>query len=95
MSANVLVMQNIPYREGYRYVCVIIDHAAAASKTLCWVFPSKTCDESDPTTLVFLQKVMKEILPSLTQHTTRSDSFTHAFLIIKSGSLNQSHIIRP
>jgi hypothetical protein len=42
MSANVLVMQNIPSRrEGYRYyVCVIIDHAAAASKTL-WVFPSK------------------------------------------------------
>jgi hypothetical protein len=41
MFANVLVMQIVPSRrEGYRYVCVIIDHAAAASKTL-WVFPWK------------------------------------------------------
>jgi hypothetical protein len=41
MFANVLVMQIVPSRrEGYRYVCVIIDFAAAASKTL-WVFPWK------------------------------------------------------
>ena len=27
MSANVLIMQNIPSREGYQYVFFIVDHA--------------------------------------------------------------------
>ena len=35
MSADVLVMQNIPSREGYRYVFFIVDHASK----MCWAYP--------------------------------------------------------
>jgi hypothetical protein len=58
MSADVLIMQNIPSREGYKYVLFIIDHASKKS----WVFPLKT-RESGPI-LLHLQKFIKEILPS-------------------------------
>jgi hypothetical protein len=58
MSADVLIMQNIPSREGYRYVLFIVDHASK----LCWVFPLKTRDAAP--ILVFIQKFAREILPS-------------------------------
>ena len=58
MSADVLIMQNIPSREGYRYVLFIVDHASK----MCWVFPLKT-RESGPI-LAFLQIFIREILPS-------------------------------
>lgn len=59
MSADILIMQNIPSREGYRYVFFILDHA---SKT-CWVFPLKT-READ-SVLAYLIKFVRETLPSL------------------------------
>ena len=34
MSADVLIMQNIPSREGYQYVFFIVDHVTK----LCWVY---------------------------------------------------------
>ena len=58
MSADVLIMQNIPSREGYRYVLFIVDHASK----MCWVFPLKT-RESGPI-LAFLQIFIRETLPS-------------------------------
>jgi hypothetical protein len=40
MSADVLIMQNIPSREGYQHVLFIVDHCFK----MCWVFPLKTRD---------------------------------------------------
>ena len=58
MSADVLIMQNIPSWEGYRYVLFIVDHASK----MCWVFPLKTRDSAP--ILAYLQTFVKEILPS-------------------------------
>ena len=38
MSADVLIMQNIPSREGYQYVFFIVDDATK----ICWVYSLKT-----------------------------------------------------
>ena len=38
MPADVLIMQNIPSREGYQYVFFTVDHATK----MCWVYPMKT-----------------------------------------------------
>ena len=54
MSADVLIMQNIPSREGYRYVLFIVDHASKMS----WVFPLKT-RESGPTSRFLLGKLFR------------------------------------
>ena len=40
MSADILIMKNIPSREGYQYVLFIVDHSSKMS----WVFPLKTRD---------------------------------------------------
>ena len=40
MSAYILIMKNIPSREGYQYVLFIVDHSSKMS----WVFPLKTRD---------------------------------------------------
>ena len=38
ISADVLIMQNMPSFEGYQYVFCIVDHATKMS----WVYPLKT-----------------------------------------------------
>jgi hypothetical protein len=40
MSADVLIMQNIPSQEGYQHVLFIVDHCFK----MCWVFPLKIRD---------------------------------------------------
>ena len=58
MSADILIMQNIPSREGYHYVLFIIDH----SSKMCWVFPLKTRDSGS--VLKHLTKFVREVLAS-------------------------------
>ena len=62
MSADVLIMQNIPSREGYQYVLFIVDHCSK----MCWVFPLKTRDAGP--ILKYLETFVQEILPSLNIH---------------------------
>ena len=59
MSANVLIMQNIPSREGYQYVFFIVDHATK----MCWVYPLKTRESKY--ILAHLTTFVNEVLPSL------------------------------
>ena len=59
MSADVLIMQNIPSREGYCYVLFIVDHASKMS----WVFPMVTREAS--VVITHLQTFMSDTLPSL------------------------------
>ena len=59
MSADVFIMQNIPSREGYKYVFFIVDHAVKMS----WAFPLKT-RHSAPI-LAHLKTFIQDILPSL------------------------------
>ena len=62
MSAYVLIMQNIPSREGYQYVFFIIDHATK----MCWVYPLKTREFK--CILAHLSTFVNEMLPSLNIH---------------------------
>jgi hypothetical protein len=57
MSADVLIMHNIPSREGHHNVLFIVDHASKMS----WVFPLKTRNRS---MLAYLQIFIWETLPS-------------------------------
>ena len=59
MSADVLIMQNIPSREGYQYVFFIVDHATK----MCWVCPLKTRESEH--ILAHITTFVKEVLPSL------------------------------
>lgn len=59
MSADVLIMQNIPSREGYAYVFFIVDHGSKKS----WAYPLKTRESKF--ILSHLQVFVTEILPSL------------------------------
>ena len=62
MSADVLIMQNIPSREGYQYVFFIVDHATK----MCWVCPLKTRESKY--ILAHLTTFVNEVLPSLNIH---------------------------
>ena len=62
VSANVLIMQNIPSREGYQYVFFIVDHATK----MCWVYPLKTRESKY--ILAHLSTFVNEVLPSLNSH---------------------------
>ena len=59
MSADVLIMQNNPSREGYQYVFFIVDHATK----MCWVYPLKTRESK--LILAHLTTFVNEVLPSL------------------------------
>ena len=59
MSADVLIMQNIPSRKGYQYVFFIVDHATK----MCWVYPRKTRESKF--ILSHLTTFVNEVLPSL------------------------------
>ena len=59
MSANVLVMQNIPSGEGYRYVFFIVDHASKMS----WVYSLQTREYKH--ILGHLRTLIQATLPSL------------------------------
>ena len=59
MSTDVLIMQNIPSREGYQYVFFIVDHATK----MCWVYPLKTRESKY--ILAHLSTFVNEVLSSL------------------------------
>jgi hypothetical protein len=76
MSADVLIMQNIPSREGYQqYVLFIVDHCSK----MCWVFQLKTRDAGP--ILKYLETFVREILPSLNIHLNHFHSDGGAELI--------------
>ena len=54
-----IIMQNIPSREGYQYVFFIVDHATK----ICWVYPLKTRESKF--ILSHLTTFVNEVLPSL------------------------------
>ena len=62
MSADVLIMQNIPSREGYQYVFFIVDHATK----MCWVYPLKT--RVSKYILAHLSTFVNKVLPFLLIH---------------------------
>ena len=59
VSADILLMLNIPSRENYRYVLHIIDHATKQS----WVYPLKTRESKE--LLVALKQIVEDDLPKL------------------------------
>ena len=59
ISADVVIMQNIPSREAYHYVFFILDHATK----VCWVFPLKTREFKH--ILAHWTTFVNEVLPSL------------------------------
>jgi hypothetical protein len=58
MSADILIMNNIPSREGYKYVFFVVDHS---SKT-CWGYPMERRDAE--TVLKHLKELIEVELPS-------------------------------
>jgi hypothetical protein len=58
MSADILIVQNIPSRKGYHYVLFVVDHGSKMS----WGFPLTTHDPGS--VLKFLTKCFREILAS-------------------------------
>ena len=60
VSANVLIMQNIPSREGYCDVFFIIMHNVTK---MCWVFQLRTRESNH--ILTHLITFVNEVLPSL------------------------------
>ena len=58
VSADVLIMQNIPSREGYYYVLFLIDHAPKKS----FVFPLTRRDSGS--ILAYIKVWVNETLPS-------------------------------
>ena len=65
VSADVLIMQNIPSREGYQYVFFIVDHAMK----MCWMYPLKTRESKH--ILAHFTTFVNEVLPSLNIHLLR------------------------
>jgi hypothetical protein len=59
MSADVLIMLNIPSRDGYSYVLLITDHATKMS----WVYPLTTREAKD--ILGVLKTFVEDELPKL------------------------------
>ena len=59
MSDDVLIMQIIPSREGYKYVFFIVDHITK----MCWMYPLKTRESKH--ILAHLSTFVNEVLPSL------------------------------
>jgi hypothetical protein len=57
VSADILVMLNIPSREGYRYALHAIDHASKFS----WVYPLKTRETKE--LLPVVRRFVEEDLP--------------------------------
>jgi len=69
VSADILIMQNIPSREGYRYALFLVDHASKLS----FIFPLTTRDAD--TVLAHFKVLVLEINTSFLRYSAPASSF--------------------